>query len=82
MEGDGRGNQDRRMPGTSPMPRSGPGMSDSEVSRLNVSLGMLDPSSLLAAQALHAGASLTFLCRMDQLVVDPDLEGPAHSHPS
>eukprot|EP00892_Ulva_mutabilis_P001508 jgi/Ulvmu1/11358/UM075_0018.1 len=53
MEGDGRGSQDRRMSGTPSMPRSGPGMSDSDLGRLNVSLGMLDAGSLLAAQALH-----------------------------
>lgn len=36
-------------------------MSDSELGRLNVSLGMLDAGSLLAAQALH-GAFQAALC--------------------
>lgn len=50
------------MSGNPSMPRSGPGMSDSELGRLNVSLGMLDAGSLLAAQALH-GAIQPACCR-------------------
>lgn len=74
MEGDGRGSQDRRMSGAPSMPRSGPGMSDSDLGRLNVSLGMLDAGSLLAAQALH-GAIQAVRCRRPA-GIDPHLRRP------
>lgn len=82
------------MSGTPSMPRSGPGMSDSELGRINVSLGMLDANSILAAQALH-GAIQAACCRISAHVAltwrastqssmlqtaSPFLQGPCYNY--